>query len=83
MSMSVTSERANDEAKDQSLEEIVGKYSGSWVAMTVTKRDENYQPTRGIIVAHDMDRYKLRERITKYSDICIIYAGDPPFRLML
>ncbi|MDG6999998.1 MAG: hypothetical protein JRN15_12885 [Nitrososphaerota archaeon] len=80
--MSATDESVAEKTKDLSLEEIAAGYSGRWVAMTVTKRDDNLQPTRGIVVAHDVDRYKLRTNITKYTDICILYAGDPPFRLM-
>lgn len=70
-------------ASDLSLEEISVKYSGRWVAITVTERDKNLQPTRGIVVAEDVDRYRLRGLITKYSDICILLAGDTPYHLML
>lgn len=81
--MSVTDESPTEKPEDLSLEEIATGYFGRWVAITVTKRDENLQPTRGIVVAHDVDRYKLRANITKYSDICILFAGEPPFHLML
>lgn len=83
MSMPVIDDSAIGKVQDLSLEEIASGYFGRWVAITVTKRDENLQPTRGIVVAHDVDRYKLRTSITKYSDICILFAGDPPFHLML
>lgn len=81
--MTATDESAEGKTRDLSLEEIANGYSGRWVALTVTKRDENFQPTRGIVVAHDIDRYKLRASITKYTDICILFAGDTPFRIML
>ena len=81
--MSATDESSGEKAQDLSLEEIATGYSGRWVAITVTKRDGNLQPTRGVVVANDVDRYKLRANITKYTDICILFAGEPPFRLML
>ncbi|MDG6923962.1 MAG: hypothetical protein JRN67_11805 [Nitrososphaerota archaeon] len=48
------------EAEDLSLEEISTKYAGRWVAITVTARDRNLQPLRGIVVADENDRYRLR-----------------------
>lgn len=80
-----TSEVAQQPAKteDLSLEEISTRYAGRWVAFTVTVRDKNLQPLRGIVVADEIDRYRLRGRITKYQDICIIFAGGSPYHLML
>jgi len=49
----------------------------------VTKRDENGQPTAGKFVADDADRYRLRDQIILQNDICIFYAGDPPYPLFL
>lgn len=54
-----------------------------WVAILVTKRDENGQPVAGSLVAEDADRYRLRDLIVKYSDVCIFFAGDSPFPLFL
>lgn len=81
--MSTTETSATGNPKDLSLEEISNGYAGNWVAITVTKRDVNFQPMRGIVVASDADRYRLRASITQYKDICILFAGDIPFRLML
>ena len=80
-----TSEVAQQPAKtkDLSLEEISIKYAGRWVALTVTSRDKNLQPLRGIVVADEVDRYRLRGRITNYQEICIIFAGGSPYHLML
>ena len=76
---------AADPAKqkeDLSLDEIMKNYAGRWVAITVTDRDENLQPTRGIVVADEVDRYRLRTQVLKYTDICFLFAGEIPYRLM-
>ncbi len=65
------------------LEEIRKRHPNLWVAITVTKRDENGQPTAGKVVAEDADRYRLRDLIVKYGDVCIFFAGDSPFPLLL
>ena len=70
-------------SEDSSLDEIVDKFNGRWVAIIVTKRDTNMQPARGQVVADDVDRYRLRQNILKYRDICIFYAGDPPYPVLL
>lgn len=67
---------------DLSIQEISTKYAGRWVAMTVTARDENLQPLRGVVVADEIDRYRLRTQLSKYSDICIMFAGDSPYHLI-
>ncbi|MDG6995646.1 MAG: hypothetical protein JRN52_06970 [Nitrososphaerota archaeon] len=72
-----------EKTEDLSLEEISTKYAGRWVALTVTARDKNLQPIRGIVVADEVDRYRLRSHITNYQDICIIFAGGSPYHLML
>lgn len=50
--------------------------------MTVTARDENLQPTRGVVVADEVDRYRLRTHLSKYPDVCILFAGEQPYRLI-
>lgn len=65
------------------LEEIRKMHPNLWVAILVTKRDENGQPVAGSLVAEDADRYRLRDLIVKYSDVCIFFAGDSPFPLFL
>lgn len=72
-----------EQPADLSFEEIAAKYAGRWVAVTVTKRDESLQPTRGTVVADEVDRYRLRRKLSNYPDICIFFAGDSPFHLML
>ncbi len=54
-----------------------------WVAILVTKRDKNYQPTAGKVVALDVDRYRLRDSIIEYNDICILFAGESQVPLFL
>jgi hypothetical protein len=69
--------------QDLSLPEIIRKYPGRWVAIIVTQRDDNMQPIGGRVVADDVDRYRLRQKITQYDDICLLYAGNPDYHLLL
>ncbi len=75
--------REQGEPEDLALSEIFERHKNTWVAMTVTGRDRNFQPTRGRVLATDLDQYKLRQKILKYADICILYAGEPQFPLFL
>lgn len=74
---------APETAEELTLEEVHEKHKTRWVAMVVTKRDENGQPTAGKVVAEDADRYRLRDTIAPYNDICIFYAGEALFPLFL
>jgi hypothetical protein len=65
------------------LQEVFEKYKGRWVAMLVTERDRNFQPVRGKVVADDVDRYRLREKIMGLKEVCIFYAGEPDYPLLL
>jgi len=49
----------------------------------VTARDKNFQPKSGKVVAHDPDRYRLRQNLYKYKDGCIFFAGESLFPLFL
>ena len=69
--------------EDLSISEIRQKYSNRWVAVIVTQRDRNMQPIRGQVVADDVDRYRLRQKITEFNDICLFYAGETEFPLLL
>lgn len=71
------------EAEELSLPEIHKKHASRWVAVVVTRRDENGQPAAGRVVAEDADRYRLRDTIAPYKDICIFYAGESLFPLFL
>jgi hypothetical protein len=71
------------EPEDLALSEIFKRYKDSWVAIIVTSRDKNFQPTKGKVVANDIDRYRLRQKLLKYPDICILYAGEPAYPLFL
>jgi hypothetical protein len=71
------------EGPELSLSQILEKYKDNWVAFIVTKRDGNFQPTAGRVVAHDLDRYRLRQQITHYNDICILFAGETLYPLLL
>lgn len=51
--------------------------------MEVTKRDANLQPVAGRVIAEDVDRYRLRQQVFKYNDICIFFVGDPGYPTLL
>ena len=72
-----------DEPEDLALPEIIKRYKGRWVGIAVTGRDKNLQPIKGRVVAEDIDRYMLRPKLRAYKDICIYYAGEPPYPLLL
>jgi predicted transcriptional regulator len=74
---------AEEDQQELSISKMRELHKNRWIAITVTKRDKNGQPTAGKIVAEDVDRYRLRQNIIKYNDICIFYSGDPPFPLFL
>lgn len=72
-----------DQQEDLALSEIIKRYKGRWVGIVVTGRDKNMQPTKGKVVADDIDRYMLRPKLRAYKDICIYFAGEPPYPLLL
>ena len=74
---------SEQEVHELSMIQFFEQYSNRWVAITVTKRDKNGQPVAGKFVAEDVDRYRLRQTVVKYNDICIFYAGEPPYPLFL
>lgn len=71
------------ESEDLALPEIRARYKDRWVAVVVTKRDKNLQPLSGRVVADDIDRYMLRQKLGKYPDICIFFTGESPYPLLL
>ncbi|MDG6906409.1 MAG: hypothetical protein JRN20_11555 [Nitrososphaerota archaeon] len=73
----------SQEPPELTLSEIFVQHKEMWVAMLVTKRDENQQPIAGKIVAVDVDRYRLRLNIVKYDDVCIFFAGETPYPLLM
>lgn len=75
----------NPEEQDQelSLSQILQKYRDRWIAMVVTQRDDNMQPLAGKVVADDVDRYRLRQKVAQYDDICLLYAGEADYHLLL
>ena len=70
-------------AEELDIQEIFTKYKDKWVAIKVTGRDKNLQPTRGIVLADEMDRYRLRQRIIREKEACIFYAGQPMYTLII
>jgi len=77
------SEQEGEEPQERELRQIFEEYKDMWVAMIVTKRDKNFQPLAGRVVANEVDRYKLRLKIVKYDDICIFFSGDTPYPLLI
>ncbi len=69
--------------EELTLEAIHEKYPNRWVAITVTKRDANGQPIAGNVVADDVDRYRLRLKLVKYADICVVYGGDTEYTVLM
>ena len=70
---------SEQEPQELSIDQLTKEYPNRWVAIQVTKRDKNGQPLAGKLVADDVDRYRLRQTVVKCNDICIFYAGEPPF----
>ncbi len=79
----VTSAEEEGAPVELTLSEIRKRYKDKWVAVIVTKRDRNLQPVRGKVVAEDMDRFLLRQKLGAYSDICIFFAGEPIYPPLL
>ena len=70
--------------EELTIAEIFQKYHGRWVAVIVTRRDENLQPAAGRVIAEDVDRYRLRQTTSKVrEEICIFFAGEPEFPILL
>ncbi len=65
------------------IPEMLERYKDHWVGIEVTERDKSLQPVKGRVLAHDPDRYGLREKTSRYPEVCIFYAGEPPFPLLL
>jgi hypothetical protein len=76
-------DQKEEELQELPFSEIHKQHKDMWVAVVVTKRDENLQPIAGKVVAIDPDRYRLRLNIVKYKEICIFYAGGPAYPLQM
>ncbi len=77
------SESPATEPEELTLPQMFEKYRGKWVAIAVTKRDRNLQPTSGKVISSHADRYRLRQQIAQVSDVCILFAGEPQYPLFL
>ena len=80
---SVESAGVQGEPEELPLSGIRERYKNEWVGVIVTGRTKNFEPTKGKVVADDPDRYRLRQKLLKYPDICIFFTGEPPFPLIL
>ncbi|MEM1947045.1 MAG: hypothetical protein QXF95_08565 [Candidatus Caldarchaeum sp.] len=70
-------------SEELSITDIYKKHKGFWVALLVTARDENGQPIMGKVVGVDIDRYRLRQQTTAYKELCVFYAGEPEYPLLV
>ena len=71
-------EEAKETEESMTMDEIVRKHWGRWVAIRVVERDEAEQPKRGIVLHHSPDRYHLANTIKDEEAACIFYAGPIP-----
>ncbi len=62
----------------ESIESIMEKYEGLWVAVKVTERDESGQPLKGEVISKEAARSKVMDAIYKQEDICVFRAGPVP-----
>lgn len=60
-----------------SLSEIRKKFEGDWVAIRVTERDESGQPTKGVVIANDVNRSRLRDMVLSVKECCIFSTREP------
>lgn len=63
----------------EAIEELKQKYSGEWVAVRVTERN-NVWPEKGVLLAHNRDRRDLHRELReqKVRDAYIFFAGPIP-----
>ncbi|MDG6954707.1 MAG: hypothetical protein JRN33_06990 [Nitrososphaerota archaeon] len=81
--MSTAAPQGGSEPEEFTLSQIAEKYKNRWVAIEVTGRDGNSQPTKGKVVAQDVDRYRLRSSLARRGEVCIYYTGETPYPLLL
>ena len=81
--MSTASPQGGTAPEEFTLAQISAKHKNRWVAIEVTARDGNSQPTKGKVVAQDVDRYRLRSSLAKLGEVCIFYTGETPYPLLL
>ena len=53
--------------QELTLEEIEGRYVGEWVLVEETAWDEQGNPTKGVVVAHGLDRETIVEPPADYT----------------
>ena len=75
------------EPEEFTLSEIRSRFNDKWVAILVTKRDKNLQPIKGSVVESNLDRYMLRQKLRlkskEFPEVCILFAGEPVYPLLL
>jgi hypothetical protein len=63
---------------EMALEEMARRYALLWLAVKVTARDENGQPTRGVLLSQHLTRVMLSHELNsiREKDICIFHAVE-------
>jgi len=65
------------------IAEAIQEYPEQWLAVRVTGRDSNGQPTEGVVVGHERDKRSLRTNTIREKDLCIFFAGQSPIMVMV
>jgi len=65
------------------IAEAIQEYPEEWLAMRVTRRDSNGQPTEVVVVGHDRDKRLLRTNTLRERELCIFFAGQSPVWVMI
>jgi len=58
------------------ISEAVALHCGEWLAIQVSRRDQNGLPIAGRVVAHAQSRWELRQAIHELKEIYIKFAGS-------
>lgn len=64
--------------KVMTMDEIMERYKGCWVAIKVVERDANAQPVRGEVISHHGIRSMVMKAIYNEPDVCILRATSVP-----
>jgi hypothetical protein len=57
------------------VDELLAKYSGEWLALRVTQRDSAGQPKPALALAHAPTRAEVHQKVRRLKDVCLLYAG--------
>ncbi|MBI2183406.1 MAG: hypothetical protein HYU39_00445 [Thaumarchaeota archaeon] len=63
---------------DLTVDEIIEKYNGLWVAVKITRRDRTGQPVRGKVLHYHAIRKQVADTIYGKKGICLFRAIHVP-----